>query len=372
MTAQNGSADAVWSSGDATKGLLFVLLAALLPLILFVLQFSVLTGLAVLGVALMAGFASFAVGGFFGLLFGLPRALSVEADASATQSTATEEGYGGNTNLQKVSDWLTAALVGVGLTQLNSLGKASLDLAGFLEAGFGGRPSSAAVALVTVLYFLIFGFVFGYLMARIRLGHAFWRADRRARETRAKLTETIRSLPAPPENGPAGPDDTPAVQLDESQKGQLEKLRGEAERLAGRGVLLDASDYRRFARQLKSAGRFEDAIEAYERAFQANPSDPAPLNFAGAIASRNLQRFDQAVELYRRALAIDPGYTSAIYNMACNEARRDRKDQALLLLTAAITSNDGTKFGTLALKDARPGGAFASLSDDDRFQALLR
>lgn len=360
----------MWSSADASKGLAVVVAAALLPLISFAVQFSPLRFFAVLGAAGMTGFAAFAVGGLLGFLFGFPK-LAAASRRTTSETVGSpednDEGYGPNTNLEQISNWLTAALVGAGLTQLGALGKAASSLGQFLTPTFGDIPSSGAVAIGTVVYFIAFGFLFGYLMARIRLPSAFERADRRARLEREQLTDTIRSLPAPSEDEPES-----SIELDESDVRRLEAAQKKAEQLSERGVRLAAKDYRRLARQLKATRRFNEAVEAYKSAFEADPSDPAPLMFAGVITGRDLNRPDEAEEFYRRALAVDPGYTAAIYNMACNEARRGRYEQALALLTVATTSPNGERYKALAQRDAQESsGPFFSLGQDQRFRNIV-
>lgn len=137
---------------------------------------------------------------------------------------------------------------------------------------------------------------------------------------------------------------------------------------AGEG-LDNPEDYLRLARQLKRAGRFEEAERAYLKAHELNPADPAPLNFAGVLWSKYLRNPDRAARLFWQALAVNPDYTSALYNAACNEVRRGKIDYGLDLLATAV-KRDG-RYRGLAEKDAKEGGPFAPVRGVPRFSEIL-
>ncbi len=68
----------------------------------------------VFSVACMSAGASMLGGGLFGFLFGIPRSLQAQKDevAASGREPAAEKpsGYGPNTNLEQISDWLTKIL----------------------------------------------------------------------------------------------------------------------------------------------------------------------------------------------------------------------------------------------------------------------
>lgn len=107
----------------------------------------------------MAG-AAFAMGSVIGFLFGIPRLAS---DSSNPANNAS--GYEGNDNLLQVSDWLTKIIVGVGLTQLYSIPSALRKYAEYLSNAAG--LSNVALIVFIILYFSVFGFLFGYLWTRL-------------------------------------------------------------------------------------------------------------------------------------------------------------------------------------------------------------
>lgn len=124
--------------------------------------------------ALLAG-ASAMIGGLVGLLFGIPRRLQGgDGHGSATQDRL----YGGNTNLEQISDWLTKILVGVGLTQLVRIGEAMETIGRVTASGLPGHPGAEIFAICIVLYFGVGGFILGYLWTRLYLGRALSEAER--------------------------------------------------------------------------------------------------------------------------------------------------------------------------------------------------
>src|SRR5216684_1230684 len=69
---------------------------------------------------LIAG-AALAAGVLIGFLFGIPRTQQKEgqkSDPTIGSQPGVADGYGVNTNLEQISDWLTKIIVGVGLVQL--------------------------------------------------------------------------------------------------------------------------------------------------------------------------------------------------------------------------------------------------------------
>jgi hypothetical protein len=148
------------------------------------------TGLLLSGACLLGGV-------FLGFLFGIPRSLqaagTVPVEASSQEETKPEEEqkesnsrtrfeYRANTNLEQISDWLTKILVGVGLTQINKVPEL-FDRAGtYFGPSLGGPNDGERFAVVIILFFVITGFLLGYLWTRIFLGGELARGDRIALE----------------------------------------------------------------------------------------------------------------------------------------------------------------------------------------------
>ena len=89
-----------------------------------------------------------------------------------------------NTNLEEISDWLTKILVGLGLSQISQVPSALNSLSSYLSEGIGGPTGSAKVfALAIIVYFSVVGFIGGYLVTRLVLQGAFYKADQPDFET---------------------------------------------------------------------------------------------------------------------------------------------------------------------------------------------
>jgi hypothetical protein len=135
----------------------------------------------VLASALIFAAASMAAGGLLGLLFGVPRTIERGIQSTTVQTpeaaTMPTPGIGANTNLEQISDWLTKIIVGVSLTQLGTIKEGGTRLFNAMAHSLGGGPDAGPFAGGIVVYFSVFGFVGGWLFARLRLGAAMSNAD---------------------------------------------------------------------------------------------------------------------------------------------------------------------------------------------------
>jgi hypothetical protein len=141
--------------------------------------------LAAVGVCGLILMSAGAVGAAFGFLFALPRVLTKDEPLSSAAAEANSKSQpslkkrllGSNTNLERVSDWLTTMIVGVGLTQIASVNGALLNFRVFLSEtakvfpgphGYnaGILPSVGPMILV---FGLVLGFLFVYLYTRVIL-----------------------------------------------------------------------------------------------------------------------------------------------------------------------------------------------------------
>lgn len=360
MGLDGGVIDAHVSWRDIVKHLILVWLPAFVALYLFAIQGDIEDFAGTLAGGLVFGLSAFSLGMALGLLFGVPRALTDAADQPSQVDEAMPLAYTPNTNLEQISDWLTKLLVGAGLTQVSNVTVWARNLGDALAPSLGGAkvPGASAVGVAIVLYFSVAGFLLGFLLTRVYLPGVFRRADEAAR---------VRSLAEREIGGEiVETEDKDLDSLTDMEKEQVLSLYRRIIQLEDRGISpLSDTGYRRLARRLKRGERYREAVHAYERAYELNPGDPTPLNLAGVVLSRDLKQHDQAAELYRRALAVAPEYTSAVYNLACNEARRGNDRNALNLLSAAIAGDE--KYREMARGDE----AFSGLDENEHFQSLL-
>jgi hypothetical protein len=140
----------------------------------------------VFGIGLFIAGASVITGSLLGFLFGIPKTLQQEkpdrptTDGSNKQEDAAENNgvsYQANTNLEQISDWLTKILVGVGLTQLNSLPSALRSFGAFVSPGLGNKPESSILGIVILFFFFVCGFLVSYLWTRLYFGNELKKAD---------------------------------------------------------------------------------------------------------------------------------------------------------------------------------------------------
>jgi hypothetical protein len=130
------------------------------------------------GADLLIAAAAASAGALFGFVFGIPRTL----DPASRAAVATAASQGGsaaapnalmaaNTNLERISDWLTTLLIGATLVQIKDIAKWVGDLGkGLLQ---GGAAANDAVIPVIVIYFFTLAFLGVYLITRLYLTSAF-------------------------------------------------------------------------------------------------------------------------------------------------------------------------------------------------------
>lgn len=128
------------------------------------------------GVCALIFLSAAAVGGLLGFIFAVPRVISRDGGvaAGANEKAAV---LSTNTNLERISDWLTTMLVGVGLSQLTNLNGLLLQFRDFLAETatvytIGGKSSAGMLPAVGPFILVLGacgGFLFMYLWTRLVL-----------------------------------------------------------------------------------------------------------------------------------------------------------------------------------------------------------
>ena len=180
-------------------------------------------------VALMWSVACLGIGGLLGFLFGIPRSVNININqpgvaavnarvgevttsdhpatespdpsqvdsgsahsvgitaipatpaAPATPSTlvtnTTDQSTTHNSsesNLEQVSDWVTKLLLGGSLTQIEKIPGTLANWGSYIAAGLGDNSARAtanqAFATALIVYFLVLGFIAGYVITKVELG----------------------------------------------------------------------------------------------------------------------------------------------------------------------------------------------------------
>jgi hypothetical protein len=151
---------------------------------------------ACVGVDLLVAGAAAAVGALFGFVFGIPRSLepasraaaAVVAAAKPDDPAASRAAMGVNTNLERISDWLTTLLIGATLVQIK-------EIAGWVS-GLGknllvtGPAANDAIVPIIVIYFFALSFLGVYLITRLYLTSALGLLGMSAAPTRSQTDAT--------------------------------------------------------------------------------------------------------------------------------------------------------------------------------------
>jgi len=169
------------------RGVMIVAIVLLVSMIVVAILLAMATRDGGAGVTSFVLFAAAgAVGAALGFLFGLPRARV--SDLAGDGTTGTTEApvpvtkastyYLTNSNLIKVSDWLTTIVIGLGLVNLGKVGPAVRAMAHALEAPLGSAAYSGAVGVGVLIVGLLAGFLLDYLWTSIRVRELLEESER--------------------------------------------------------------------------------------------------------------------------------------------------------------------------------------------------
>lgn len=130
-------------------------------------------------------FACLAAGSLLGFLFGVPKVVvDTEGDGKAMRQRAGLTAHLPNTNLDSISDWLTKAIVGVGLVELREIPRMILRAAEFVAGGAAATPMARSTAAALIVLFLSLGFIGGYVNTRLYFAAAFKKVEDQEEATR--------------------------------------------------------------------------------------------------------------------------------------------------------------------------------------------
>ena len=126
---------------------------------------------AVLGTNLVIAAASAAIGAVIGFIFGIPRVLDAASRVAVANAVGRQTDgkavFAVNTNLEKVSDWLTTLLIGATLVQVGSIPGWLGGLSTFIEPAVG--VANSRVAPFVVVFYFGLAFLGVYLITRLYL-----------------------------------------------------------------------------------------------------------------------------------------------------------------------------------------------------------
>ena len=92
---------------------------------------------------------------------------------------------------------------------------------------------------------------------------------------------------------------------------------------------------------LDDLGRYEEAIECYNKALEIDPDNAYVWNNKG-VSLYHLGRYEEAIECYNKALEIDPNYGDAWFNKGNALSKLGRYEEAIECFNRALSiKNDG-------------------------------
>lgn len=312
---------------DGLGYLASVLGVALVAAILAVAMAFTRGWLAAIGVGVVVFLGAFGVGCFLGFLFGVPRVLTRElvqpstaakpgalSEPNATDSTQPPTPPApvlqSNTNLERISDWLTTMLVGASLVQLYKINDLLMGFRIFLETYakvFGaGETANAgvlpAIGPILLIMGAVAGFLFMYLNTRLILIRLFYQIER--------------FLAGHDQVGPKGAEEIRSAVLSEGGGEFMKSLvAGRRKFSVGEALeLMRASLYRPggFDEAIRIAGALSDTGATRQvdywfllaAAFGQQYEHSKSAGDQGLAASAR----DNAIDAVTRAIAIDRGY----------------------------------------------------------------
>jgi hypothetical protein len=127
-----------------------------------------------LGTFILTAGAAFITGLLIGFLFGIPKSAEPQPGVSAGM-------YSANTNLEQISDWLTKILLGIGLTQMGEIAKWVGRTSDYMANNMTLDGHEAMFIASLMIFFVVCGFLDGYLATRIILPRVFAKSSEIAR-----------------------------------------------------------------------------------------------------------------------------------------------------------------------------------------------
>ena len=146
-----------------------------------------------------------------------------------------------------------------------------------------------------------------------------------------------------------------AEAMSEIERACMEGRSEEAERLLeqSRDGQVETADYHYHLGYVREAqGRYEGAIDAYERALQLEPADRATL-FRLAYLYDLRGEEDLAIDYYKQCVQQPPVHEGALVNLGVLYEDASRYDEAIACFSRVLKANPNHQRAKLFLRDAR-------------------
>lgn len=293
-----------------------------------------------IGIGVLIFLAAFASGALLGFLFGVPRVLSsdrpppsapvkdppaapaptgldvppprAETSTSVTQTRILQS----NTNLERISDWLTTLLVGAGLVQLYKINDALVLFRDFLAQNarvftVDGVPSAGSLPVVgpvILIFGAVCGFLYMYLSTRLVLIRLFYAiekfiagGDRLGEEAQRSVKSIIR--------GDGGLSSFLQDQFSAKSRLTVEDALSLMYNLLYKAVPDQVI-------QIGSSLANTDAVRRADYWFYLAAAFGQKLHHADPTSEEWISARDNALDCAQRAVAISPAYRSRLWSIS--------------------------------------------------------
>ncbi len=134
--------------------------------------------------------------------------------------------------------------------------------------------------------------------------------------------------------------------------------------LAGPALALDAQGWFERGNELNGQGRFEEAVEAYEKSIEQNPKSPT-AHYNLGVAYKKLRQYEKAAAAFKKTLEIEPTHLDARFGLGNAYNMLERWQDAIGELNIVVhrRQNDAEAHGNLgwAYYNYREGPPFKRL-----------
>jgi tetratricopeptide (TPR) repeat protein len=102
-------------------------------------------------------------------------------------------------------------------------------------------------------------------------------------------------------------------------------------------------------------GRYDQALQAFDRALKLKPKDPALITYKGIVYYAKGQN-DRALPLFEEAIRLNPNFGRAYYQRGMIYYNQEKYDQALTDISKAKSLGYGVDPDFIALIKRKMGG----------------
>ena len=291
------------------------------------------------------------VGALLGLLFGIPK-----SNYKDEENREISE----NTNLEDVSDWLTKIILGLGIAEISSFNESIASLVQYL---YNFTPAVDKLMLVgIVIFFPIYGFIFGWLITRVHLTELFVKLSRKIREKSSAIEMVLTKI-----------DDQSDVEVSKDIAPEIDSQReindviADVKYLEDKNYPLSWETYNELGVLFNSKQNFGTAADYFKKSFQLSNNPKPRINYA-VVLGRSFGNNEEAITILENVIKNypdDENIARAYYNKACAHSRLKDVQNAIESLRESIS------LAPRYLSTAKTDAAFKNISESNEFKELI-